>query len=112
MKDRTHKNSKQNVKDSIQEDMNQDKDLRSNESTNNETANKDSIEPKTDEEGSAAINLNTELTTDEAETDEADGEKELDLVAQLQLDLANTKDTLLESCRVRECAKKSPKRTN
>ena len=95
MKDRTHKNSKQNVKDSIQEDMNQDKDLRSNESTNNETANKDSIEQNTDEEGSAAINLNTELTTDEVETDEADGEEELDLVAQLQLDLANTKDTLL-----------------
>jgi len=95
MKDSTQKNSKQNVKDSIQEDMNQDKDLRSNESTNNETANKDSIEPKTDEEGSAAINLNTELTKDEAEIDETDGEKELDLVAQLQLDLANTKDTLL-----------------
>ena len=95
MKDSTQKNSKQNVKDSIQEDMNQDKDLRSNESTNNETANKDSIEQNTDEEGSAAINLNTELTTDEVETDEADGEKELDLVAQLQLDLANTKDTLL-----------------
>lgn len=95
MKDRTHKNSKQNVKDSIQEDMNQDKDLRSNESTNNETANKDSIEQNTDEEGSAAINLNTELTTDEVETDEADGEKEFDLVAQLQLDLANTKEALL-----------------
>ena len=95
MKDSTQKNSKQNVKDSIQEDMNQDKDLRSNESTNNETANKDSIEPKTDEEGSAAIDLNTELTTDEVETDEANGEEELDLVAQLQLDLANTKDTLL-----------------
>ena len=95
MKDSTQKNSKQNVKDSIQEDMNQDKDLRSNESTNNETANKDSIEPKTDEEGSAAIDLNTELTTDEAETDEADGEEKIDLVAQLQLDLANTKDTLL-----------------
>ena len=95
MKDSTQKNSKQNVKDSIQEDMNQDKDLRSNESTNNETANKDLIEPKTDEEGSAAIDLNTELTTDEAETDEADGEEKIDLVAQLQLDLANTKDTLL-----------------
>ena len=95
MKDSRQKNSKQNVKDSIQEDMNQDKDLRSNESTNNETANKDLIEPKTDEEGSAAIDLNTELTTDEVETDEANGEEELDLVAQLQLDLANTKDTLL-----------------
>ena len=95
MKDSTPKNSKQNVKDSIQEDMNQDKDLRSNESTNNETANKDLIEPKTDEEGSAAIDLNTELTTDEVETVEANGEEELDLVAQLQLDLANTKDTLL-----------------
>lgn len=95
MKDSTQKNSKQNVKDSIQEDMNQDNDLSSNESTSNETANKDSIEPKTDEEGSAAIDLNTELTTDEVETDEADGEEELDLVAQLQLDLANTKDTLL-----------------
>ena len=95
MKDSTQKNSKQNVKDSIQEDMNQDKDLRSNESTNNETANKDLIEPKTDEEGSAAIDLNTELTTDEVETVEANGEEELDLVAQLQLDLANTKDTLL-----------------
>ena len=95
MKDSRQKNSKQNVKDSIQEDMNQDKDLRSNESTNNETANKDLIEPKTDEEGSAAIDLNTELTTDEAETDEADGEEKIDLVAQLQLDLANTKDTLL-----------------
>ena len=95
MKDSTQKNSKQNVKDSIQEDMNQDNDLSSNESTANETANKDSIEPKTDEEGSAAIDLNTELTTDEVETDEANGEEELDLVAQLQLDLANTKDTLL-----------------
>lgn len=95
MKDSRQKNSKQNVKDSIQEDMNQDNDLSSNESTTNETANKDSIEPKTDEDGSAAIDLNTELTTDEAETDEADGEEELDLVAQLQLDLANTKDTLL-----------------
>ena len=95
MKDSTQKNSKQNVKDSIQEDMNQDNDLSSNESTSNETANKDSIEPKTDEEGSAAIDLNTELTTDEVETDEANGEEELDLVAQLQLDLANTKDTLL-----------------
>ena len=95
MKDSTQKNSKQNVKDSIQEDMNQDNDLSSNESTANETANKDSIEPKTDEEGSAAIDLNTELTTDEAETDEADGEEKIDLVAQLQLDLANTKDTLL-----------------
>ena len=95
MKDSRQKNSKQNVKDSIQEDMNQDNDLSSNESTANETANKDSIEPKTDEEGSAAIDLNTELTTDEVETDEANGEEELDLVAQLQLDLANTKDTLL-----------------
>ena len=95
MKDSRQKNSKQNVKDSIQEDMNQDNDLSSNESTANETANKDSIEPKTDEEGSAAIDLNTELTTDEAETDEADGEEKIDLVAQLQLDLANTKDTLL-----------------
>ncbi|MEC8140785.1 MAG: nucleotide exchange factor GrpE [Bacteroidota bacterium] len=95
MKDSTQKNSKQNVKDSIQEDMNQDNDLSSNESTSNETTNKDSIEPKTDEEGSAAIDLNTELTTDEIETDEANGEEELDLVAQLQLDLANTKDTLL-----------------
>ena len=94
-KDSTQKNSKQNVKDSIQEDMNQDNDLSSNESTANETANKDSIEPKTDEEGSAAIDLNTELTTDEAEPDEADGEEKIDLVAQLQLDLANTKDTLL-----------------
>ena len=95
MKDSRQKNSKQNVKDSIQEDMNQDNDLSSNESTANETANKDSIEPKTDEEGSAAIDLNTELTTDEAETAEADGEEKIDLVAQLQLDLANTKDTLL-----------------
>lgn len=95
MKDSTHKNSKQNVKDSIQEDMNQDNDLSSNESTSNETANKDSIDPKTDGEGSAAIDLNTELNTDKAETDEADGEEELDLVGQLQLDLANTKDTLL-----------------
>ena len=66
MKDSTQKNSKQNVKDSIQEDMNQDNDLSSNESISNETANKDSIEPKTDEEGSAKVDLNTELTKDEA----------------------------------------------
>ena len=59
------------------------------------------------------IDLNTELTTDEAEIDEEDGGEELDLVAQLQQDLANTKDTLLrKSSRVRECAKASPKRTN
>lgn len=85
----------QNVKDSIQEDMNQDNDSSNKESISNKTASKDSIEQNTDEIGSTGIDLNTELTTDEAETDKADGEEELDLEAQLQLDLANTKDALL-----------------
>ncbi|MBK98633.1 MAG: nucleotide exchange factor GrpE [Balneola sp.] len=75
--------------------MNQVTDSSSKDSTSDDNADNDSTNQNTVESDSTTVELNTELTSEKAETNEDGQEEELDLEAQLQLDLANTKDALL-----------------
>ena len=89
MQDRTQKYSKQNAKESTQKEMNQTKEQTSNEA----------IQQNLDEQVNNEGEHTTAPNSAEAEPNDALGEEvnkeELDLVDQLQLDLANTKDALL-----------------
>lgn len=94
IQDRTHEYSKQNVKESTQKKMNHSKEQTSNEANINEV-----IQQNLDEQANNNGEQTTAPNVEEAESNEALGEEvaeeELDLVAQLQHDLANTKDALL-----------------
>lgn len=104
MQDSRQEYSKQNVKESTQKEMNQTKEQTSNEASNNEASNNEptsneAIQQNLDEKANNNGEQNTATNVEEAESNEALGEEvaeeELDLVAQLQHDLANTKDALL-----------------
>lgn len=104
MQDSRQEYSKQNVKESTQKEMNQTKEQTSNEASkneasNNEASNNEAIQQNLDEKANNNGEQNTAPNVKEAESNEALGEEvaeeELDLVAQLQHDLANTKDALL-----------------
>ena len=104
MQDSRQEYSKQNVKESTQKEMNQTKEQTSNEASNNEASNNEAsnneaIHQNLDEKANNNGEQNTAPNVEEAESNEALGEEvaeeELDLVAQLQHDLANTKDALL-----------------
>lgn len=99
MQDSRQEYSKQNVKESTQKEMNQTKEQTSNEASKNEASNNEAIQQNLDEIANNDGEQNTAPNVEEAESNEALGEEvaeeELDLVAQLQHDLANTKDALL-----------------
>lgn len=104
MQDSRQEYSKQNVKESTQKEMNQTKEQTSNEASKNEASNNEptsneAIQQNLDEKANNNGEQNTAPNVEEAESNEALGEEvaeeELDLVAQLQHDLANTKDALL-----------------
>lgn len=99
MQDSRQEYSKQNVKESTQKEMNQTKEQTSNEASKNEATSNEAIQQNLDEKANNNGEQNTAPNVEEAESNEALGEEvaeeELDLVAQLQHDLANTKDALL-----------------
>ncbi len=94
MQDRKQKYSKQNVKESTQKEMNHSKEQTSNEANSNEV-----IQQNQNEQANGEGEQTTAPDVAEAEPNEdlveEVAEEELDLVAQLQHDLANTKDALL-----------------
>ena len=94
MQDSPQEYSKKNVKESTQKEMNQTKEQTSNEANSNEA-----IQQNLDEQANNDVEQTTAPNVAEAEPNEASveevAEEELDLVAQLQHDLANTKDALL-----------------
>ena len=79
--------------------MNKDNNSSSMESTRNDSVNKDPKKQNIEKIDSATEEPNIQHSDDEIEINKATGEEivveELDLVAQLQQDLANTKDALL-----------------
>jgi len=89
MQDSPQEYSKKNVKESTQKEMNQTKEQTSNEA----------IQQNIDEQANNDVERTTAPNVAEDEPNEAlveeVAEEELDLVAQLQHDLANTKDALL-----------------
>ena len=89
MQDSTQEYSRQNVKESFKKEMNQTKEQTSNEA----------IQQNLDEQVNNVGEQTTAPNVAEAESNDALGEEvieeELDLVDQLQHDLANTKDALL-----------------
>ena len=89
MQDSPQEYSKKNVKESTQKEMNQTKEQTSNEA----------IQQNLDEQANNDVEQTTAPNAAEDEPNEAlveeAAEEELDLVAQLQHDLANTKDALL-----------------
>ena len=94
MQDRKQKYSKQNVKESTQKEMKHSKEQTSNEANSNEV-----IQQNQNEQANGEGEQTTAPDVAEAEPNEdlveEVAEEELDLVAQLQHDLANTKDALL-----------------
>ncbi len=96
MQDRRQEYSKQNVKESTQKEMNQTNEPTSNEATSNEATqqNVDEQANNVDEQTTTTAPNGAEVETNTVSQEEV-AEEELDLVAQLQHDLANTKDALL-----------------
>ena len=94
MQDSTQKYSKQNVKESTQKEMNQKKEQTSNEANSNEVIQQNQNEQVNGEGEQTTAPNGAEAEPYEALEEEV-AEEELDLVAQLQHDLANTKDALL-----------------
>ena len=89
MQDSAQEYSKQNVKESTQKEMNQIKEQTSNE------AIQQNLDEQVNNEGEQTTAPNgAESESDDALEEEV-AKEELDLVDQLQLDLANTKDALL-----------------
>jgi molecular chaperone GrpE len=94
IQDRTHEYSKQNVKESTQKKMNHSKEQTSNEANINEVIQQNQNEQANGEGEKTTAPIEVEAEPYEALGEEV-AEEELDLVAQLQHDLANTKDALL-----------------
>jgi len=104
MQDSPQEYSKKNVKESTQKEMNQTKEqtsneANSNEANSNEANSNEAIQQNLDEQANNDVEQTTAPNAAEDEPNEAlveeVAEEELDLVAQLQHDLANTKDALL-----------------
>lgn len=89
MQDSTQEYSKQNVKESTQKEMNQ-----TIEETSNEE-NQLNLDEQANNDGEQTTTSNVVDTEPNEALVEEVAEEELDLVAQLQNDLANTKDALL-----------------
>jgi molecular chaperone GrpE len=89
MQDSTQEYSKQNVKESTQKEMNQKKEETSNE------ANQQKLDEQANNDGEQTTAPNVAETEPNEALEEEVAEEELDLVTQLQQDLANTKDALL-----------------
>ena len=89
MQDSTQEYSKQNVKESTQKEMNQ-----TIEETNNEE-NQLNLDEQANNDGEQTTTSNVVDTEPNEALVEEVAEEELDVVAQLQNDLANTKDALL-----------------
>lgn len=94
IQDRTHEYSKQNVKESTQKKMNHSKEQTSNEANINEVIQQNQNEQANGEGEKTTAPIEAEAEPYEALGEEV-AEEELDLVAQLQHDLADTKDALL-----------------
>ena len=89
MQDSSLEYSKQNVKESTQTEMNQKKEETSNE------ANQQNLDEQANNDGEQTTAPNVAESEPNEALEEETAEEELDLVAQLQHDLANTKDALL-----------------
>lgn len=89
MQDSTQEYSKQNVKESTQKEMNQKKEETSNE------VNQQKLDEQANVGGEQTTAPNVAETEPNEALEEEVAEEELDLVTQLQQDLANTKDALL-----------------
>ncbi len=89
MQDSAQEYSKQNVKESTQKEMNQTKEETSNE------ANQQNLDEQVNNDGEQTTAPDVAEAEPNEDLVEEVAEEELDLVAQLQHDLANTKDALL-----------------
>jgi len=89
MQDSPQEYSKKNVKESTQKEMNQTKEETSNE------VNQKNLDEQANDGGEQTTAPNVAETEPNEALEEEVAEEELDLVTQLQQDLANTKDALL-----------------
>ncbi len=89
MQDSAQEYNKQNVKESTQKEMNQTKEETSNE------ANQQNLDEQVNNDGEQTTAPDVAEAEPNEDLVEEVAEEELDLVAQLQHDLANTKDALL-----------------